>query len=160
MLATSLQPVVEDDAGHLPSFSSPRPVGQEIARPVGETLLCGRDRVAIVLNRIAAWQILTVGLACIDHGFDLRLGQHPDDACGQSRLVGRHRRNDAGHRDRLNQRRWVRRGPFDRDTCDTVRRIMAAAGLGGTRLGQYRIGQPVDSRRGDHSVTALATANR
>ena len=137
--APALEPVVEDDAGHLAALAAAGAVAQEPAAPEAHGALGivgrGGDDIEGRVDRPRAGEMRGMRLARVDDALQLRVGQEAlrDDACGKVRPVGRLGRRDRCHRRRLHEpgRMRLRAGDADRlQGVVLVERLAEAPALG------------------------------
>ena len=120
--AAALQPVVEQDAGDLAALAGAGAVAEEPAAPEAHGILGiigrGRDEIEGLVDGPGSGEEVGMGLAGIDDGFELGVGQQAvgDDVRRQMRPIARHRRRDRRHRRRLHElgRMRLRAGNTDR----------------------------------------------
>ena len=108
-LAAALQPVVEQDAGDLAALAGAGAVAEKPAAAEADGVFGvvgrGRDDVEGLVHRPRSGEMAAMGLAGIDHAFELGVGQHAvgDDIGGQARPIAWLGRRDRRHRRRLHQ---------------------------------------------------------
>ena len=134
VLATTRQPVVEDDGRDLPPLPCPGAVAQEIALAVRASVVGEHQPHALLVWLAQARDILGPGMAGVNDGLELRGGQEAfgDGAFGQRRNMDGDRRGDRAHRDRFHQRGRMLAGSVEHDTARPIGQI--DAGL----LGEWR----------------------
>ena len=140
--AAALQPVVEQDAGHLASLAGAGAVAQKPAAAEadggGVVVAGGGDDVEALVDFPASGEMPGVRLARVDDAFELGVGEQAlgDDARGQMRPVGGLGRLDGSHRRRLHELGGMRLGALDADGLDAVGLVDRVAGEGGGRRGR------------------------
>ena len=121
-LAPALEPVVENDAGHLAALAAAGAVAEEPAAPeahgVGCAIGCRGNDIEGGIDGPATSQMGSMRLARVDHALQLRVREEPlrQHACRKVRPVRRLGRCHRGHRRRLHEprRMAVRAGDADR----------------------------------------------
>ena len=125
-LAPALEPVVEDDAGHLAALAAAGAVAQEPAAPeahgIGGAVECSGNDIERGVDRPAAGELGRVSLARVDDALQLRLRQQAlgEDAGREVRSIGGLGRRDRGHRRRLHEARRMRMRAGDADRLQGV----------------------------------------
>ena len=115
--AAPFQPIVQQDAGDLASLAAASAIAQEPAAPEADALLGivrrGGDAVIGGVNDPRTCEMPGMGLAGIDHAFQLRVRQQSvgDDPARKLRAIARLGRSDRGHRGRLDKLGRVGQGP-------------------------------------------------
>ena len=153
----TLEPVVEQDAGDLPSLAGAGAVAQKpaAAKADGIRRIVGRGRhdVESRIDRPGAGEKCRMRLAGIDDALELGVRQDAvrDDIGWQMWSIGRLWRRDGGHGCRLHElgRMRLRAGDADRLQCvSLIKRIGDLAGIraASSRLARRRLRSPRDRR--------------